>query len=96
MRQNKIESLIEVVANTISGLVVTFLVFSFILAPLLGFHGTPGSHLLVTVVLTGISVLKGYFWRRLFDGPLRRTIRSILCRCGVLHKSWKSDGGGKK
>ena len=96
MRQNRIESLIEVVANTLSGLVVTFLVFSFILAPVLGLQGTWESHVFVTVVLTGISVLKGYFWRRVFDGPIRRTIRDILCRCGFAHRSWISDGGGKK
>lgn len=67
MSQTKLESIIEQVCNTCSGMVIAYLTMQFILAPMLGIKISPHENLVVTIVLTVVSVLRGYFWRRFFN-----------------------------
>lgn len=64
--QRKRHSFLETVANTVSGFVLSFLVNLF-LFPVLGIHMASGPAFAVTAVLTGVSIARGYFWRRFFN-----------------------------
>lgn len=66
-RQTKLESFIEQLCNVGSGMVISYAVMEVVLAPLLHIGITPVQNLWTTVVLTIVSVLRGYLWRRCFD-----------------------------
>ena len=64
--QNKKQSLIEAFTNTAIGLVMSF-VISIIAYPLLGIKVTLGENLILTAMFCLISIIRGYFVRRLFS-----------------------------
>lgn len=64
--QRKRWSIAETVANTISGFLLSFLVNLF-LFPVLGVEVSAGPAFTITFVLTGVSIARGYFWRRFFN-----------------------------
>lgn len=65
--QKKKWSIIESTLNTLSGAVLGFCVFQFILAPLLGIPVTYGENVIITAGMTCVSIIRGYLWRRLFN-----------------------------
>ena len=64
--QNKKQSLIEAATNTTIGLVTSF-VISIITYPLLGIEVSIGENLILTAIFFIVSIVRGYFVRRLFS-----------------------------
>lgn len=64
--QSRIMSLIETIANVASGMVVSFVVGLW-LYPLYGFQASASQTASLTLVFTGVSILRAYAWRRVFN-----------------------------
>lgn len=67
LRQSRKQALMESIINVCSGMVIAFCMFQFVLAPLLGIPVTMADNAIITSVLTVVSILRGFLWRRLFD-----------------------------
>ena len=65
--QKKIISLIESVTNTSIGFTVS-LCLQLIIYPIMGIPVTFGQNIVITIVFTVVSVLRGYVVRRWFNG----------------------------
>lgn len=79
MQQTKLESLIEVVINTVIGFTVTFVGWP-IAAWITGSHYTVGQQAGMVAFFTVLSVLRGYVVRRFFNAGLHRTTVEIAAR----------------
>jgi len=66
MKQTKRKSLIESVVQTIIGLGTSILI-QVILYPLMGIPVTFSQNLIITLVFFTVSIIRGYFVRRIFD-----------------------------
>ena len=66
MKQTKKKSLIETVTQTLSGLVVSF-VIQIIIYPAMNIPVTIEQNILITLVFVAASVIRGYAVRRLFN-----------------------------
>ena len=80
MKQHKLESLIEALINTLTGMVIAYCTFQFILAPLLGIPIGYGQNLIITLSLTVVSVVRSYFWRRVFATGLHKRVHCYLTK----------------
>lgn len=66
MGQPKLHSFIESCMNTSSGFVLGY-VSNILLFPLFGIHISVAATFWYTMILTVISVVRGYVWRRIFN-----------------------------
>ncbi len=66
MKQTKRKSLIESVIQTIIGLGTSILI-QVILYPMMGIPVTFSQNLIITLVFFTVSIVRGYFVRRIFD-----------------------------
>ena len=66
MKQTKQKSLIESVIQTIIGLGTSILI-QVILYPMMGIPVTFSQNLIITLVFFTVSIIRGYFVRRIFD-----------------------------
>ena len=66
MKQTKQKSFIESVIQTIIGLATSILI-QVILYPMMGIPVTFSQNLAITLVFFTVSILRGYFVRRIFD-----------------------------
>lgn len=66
MKQTKQKSLIESVIQTIIGLRTSILI-QVILYPMIGIPVTFSQNLIITLVFFTVSIVRGYFVRRIFD-----------------------------
>ena len=66
--QTKLESMIESCLNVGSGFIVALLVWQFVVVPLWGFEVTMNDNIVVTGIFTAVSLIRGYIWRRVFNG----------------------------
>ena len=64
--QTKKQSLIESLTNTFIGFVISF-ASTFVIFPLVGFESDSGKNLIITIFFTVVSVVRGYFVRRIFN-----------------------------
>lgn len=71
MRQSHKDSVIEAVVNVGSGVIVAYCVTQFILAPALHLDITYSKNFVITTVLTVVSMIRSYLWRRFFDSKNR-------------------------
>lgn len=69
MPQSKIESLIEALLNTASGILVGYLVATFVY-PLYGFTPPPQQIFEISLIFTCAGITKSYLWRRFFNKRL--------------------------
>lgn len=76
--QSKKESIIEALLNVGSGMLIAFLIMQFILAPMLGVQISPGQNGIVTIVLTIVSICRGYLWRRMFNKIAKRRMEKRI------------------
>ena len=64
--QSKRHSITESVLNILSGSCIAFTVTQ--IGSLIGLWDiSPGGNLLLTLILTVVSIVRSYFWRRLFN-----------------------------
>lgn len=66
MKQTKQKSLIESVTQTIIGLGTSILI-QIILYPMMGIPVTFSQNLIITLVFFLVSIVRGYFVRRIFE-----------------------------
>jgi hypothetical protein len=70
MKQSKIESVIERTADMVSGMILAWLTWVYVVFPNLDYlHSTA-----VVGIFTAISFVRGYFWRRFFNAELHRVV----------------------
>ena len=65
--QTRKGSLLEATLNIGSGFIVAMLVWQLIAAPLFGYEVTLYDNFWLTMIFTVVSVVRSYFWRRLFN-----------------------------
>lgn len=65
--QTRKGSLLETTLNIGSGFIVAMLVWQLIAAPLFGYEVTLYDNFWLTMIFTVVSVIRSYFWRRLFN-----------------------------
>lgn len=65
-QQSKKSSMIEAIVNVFSGAVIAFTITE-VSAPYLGIEITGTANLKLTIILTIVSVIRGYLWRRFFN-----------------------------
>lgn len=78
MEQTKLESLIESTFNVGSGFIIALLLWAFILVPYWGFKVTMWDNLAITAIFTGVSIIRGYIWRRFFNAGLHKKVHRIV------------------
>lgn len=64
--QTKRHSIIESITNTTVGFIISLLV-QMVVYPVMGIKVTISENLIITVVFTIVSILRGYALRRLFN-----------------------------
>jgi len=67
MPQSRTSSLVEQFCNTLSGLVVALLTWTFIIQPVFGIQKQFTENLSITGIFTFISLIRGLLWRRGFE-----------------------------
>lgn len=67
MSQSRKMSAIEQICNVGSGWFLSFLLWSFVVAPIWGMKVTTTDNLGITAIFTIVSVIRGYIWRRAFN-----------------------------
>lgn len=66
MSQTKKQSIIEVIANTVVGFIISVVVSIFVF-PLMGIPVTFGENLGITLIFTVISLIRSFAMRRIFN-----------------------------
>ena len=66
MSQRPLHSLVETLLNTASGFVLSMLAVAY-LFPLVGVEMSGKQNFEATAIMTVVSLLRSYFWRRLFN-----------------------------
>ena len=75
MPQTKIDSVIEVCSNVGSGFIFALLVWTFVIPVMYPrMSGPVDESVVITTTFTVVSILRGYFWRRLFANGVRVTV----------------------
>lgn len=64
--QTRRQSMTEAVVNVGSGMIIAF-VTTQLLSPILGIKISYHANIILTIILTCVSVGRGYFWRRYFN-----------------------------
>lgn len=77
MKQSRIESFIEVGFNYLSGFVLAWAVYAFVVMPSPWLSASP---LAVTTLFTAVSVVRSYFWRRVFNARLHLAAHRLARR----------------
>lgn len=75
MQQSKLESMIEVFFNYLSGFIIAYLTYSYVIMPIEWLKDSP---FWVTTIFTGVSIVRTYFWRRIFNARLHKLIYTTL------------------
>ena len=87
MKQSRLMSLVESVANVIAGYGVA-VVAQLLIFPVFGLHATLAQTLQMGVVFTLVSILRSYALRRLFEALLaRKCQRNSAAREGAAEKA---------
>jgi hypothetical protein len=73
MKQTRLGSLSESVANVVAGYGIALVVYQ-LLMPRLGFDISIGQNLLVTTIFTFVGVLRHYTIRRIYEATLGRQV----------------------
>jgi hypothetical protein len=65
--QTRLGSAVESCLNVASGFVLSMVMWQWVVAPLYGYEVTLSTNLGITTIFTGVSLIRGYLWRRLFE-----------------------------
>jgi hypothetical protein len=71
-KQSRTTSLLEASLNTASGFILSYLVWMLVAAPLLDIPVNHHDTFWITVLFTGVSLVRSYVWRRLFNNNFGR------------------------
>lgn len=66
MKQSKNKSLVETITQTFIGLIVSILIQR-ILFPIMDIPVNFGQNIIITIVFTAVSIIRGYVIRRIFN-----------------------------
>jgi len=66
MKQTKRKSMIETITQTLSGLIVSFII-QLIIYPTMGIPVTLNQNIVITLVFVTASIVRGYVIRRIFN-----------------------------
>ena len=66
--QTKVGSLIESCLNVGSGFILALLLWKLVIVPWWEFDVSMNDNIAITGIFTVVSVLRGYVWRRVFNG----------------------------
>jgi uncharacterized membrane protein len=80
MNQTKLESLIEQTLSTISGFFLSLAVWIFVIVPIWNIQVSMAQNVNITLVFTILSIVRGYFWRRLFNANIPKTIAARISK----------------
>lgn len=75
--QSHMESMIEIGLNIGSGFLGSFLIFTFIVAPLWNLHTSVGDSFAITCLYTVWAIIRSFFWRRLFNRFLKNRLHKF-------------------
>ena len=70
MRQSKLVSLLEASVNMLSGMIISTLLWMYVIASLFDYDVNLSSSVLLTCVFTVTSIIRSYAWRRFFENGL--------------------------
>ena len=73
-QQTKKMSLVESCLNVGSGFVISMFLWQCILAPWFGYNISIADNVQLTSVFTGVSVARGYLWRRFFTNRFKEYV----------------------
>lgn len=77
--QSKLESRIEVTVNYISGFLLAWATFTWVVTPLVDFGVLRWDNAFaITIIFTVVSILRTYYWRRFFATNLHMVVHSIV------------------
>ena len=68
MVQSKGMSLLESSLNTLTGFIISLLVWEWYVVDAFDLSVTRGDNLMITFIFTAVSLVRGFMWRRLFVG----------------------------
>jgi len=68
MNQHKYDSILEAITNQVVGFVLAIATYMLIINPLFGLHSSAAESFAITSIFTVMSILRGYFIRRFFNG----------------------------
>ena len=91
MIQSKLESFIESSLNTLSGFILSFIVWQYAVAPLFGFELSVKNNFYITFIFTVVSVIRSYFWRRFFNAGIHRIIHKWLFKDSLKPKIFSEE-----
>jgi len=63
--QSRAGAILETIANTASGFILSYLLWVFVIAPLWELDVTHADNFWITCCFTVLSLVRGYFWRRI-------------------------------
>lgn len=65
--QTKLGSLIEATLNTMSGFVLAFVLWQWVVGPLMDYPVSYSDNFVITSIFTVASIARSYVWRRIFN-----------------------------
>jgi len=65
--QSKKQSLLECTLNISSGLIISMLLWYYIISPVFKIDSSFMDTVLITMIFTIVSIVRSYVWRRLFN-----------------------------
>ena len=74
MKQSRAMSMVEAIANVAVGFWVAVAVQALVF-PLFGFHAAPEQHLAIGAIFTGVSLIRSFALRRLFEAIRQQAVR---------------------
>lgn len=80
MKQTKLESFIEAALNTAIGFVISYLTWIVIVVPLYHMELSHTDNLMITLIFTVVSVIRGYVVRRYFNAGMHKTVHKLVAR----------------
>lgn len=80
MKQTKLESFIEASINTAIGFIISYLTWILIVVPLYHMELSHKDNLVITLIFTVVSVIRGYVIRRYFNAGMHKTVHNLVKR----------------
>lgn len=77
--QTELESRIEITVNYISGFILAWFTFTWIVTPLVTFKLLLWNNAFaITMIFTVVSILRTYYWRRFFAKNLHKVVHKLV------------------